>query len=197
MTDFQERIDLLSDTDLINVIRLKNDYQLEFWNLAVETAIKRGLQSKIDNVIIEIEKEANEKEFESKQKLTNRESLIELYSDRVIILFSVIFTSIAGSILFASNLKRLNRKGGDIVVLFGIIFTLGLLLLGYLLPFRTLNLFVTLLNLLGGFILTIYFGSKYYPENMEYKNRSILKALIVCIMVTMILGVIFIKARKI
>ena len=62
MNKFQERIDTLSNDELIEIIKAKDDYQEEFWQLSVENASKRGLSSEINVIVDEIEEEKRKKE---------------------------------------------------------------------------------------------------------------------------------------
>jgi hypothetical protein len=197
MNEFQERIDLLSNAELLKVIRSKDDYQEKFWLLAIENAKKRGLSNEIKDIIAEIQKIKIDKEQERLEKLKKEASLVELYSERAIISFSVLFTSIAGSILFANNLKKLNREGSDTVLIFGFSYTIGLIILIYALPFQTLNSMGYLLNILGGFIINIHYGSKYYPENLEYKNKKTWKALLVALLIVSFFGFLYFMTKKI
>ncbi len=150
MNEFQEKIDLLSNSELLKVIRAKEDYQIEFWQMAIENAKKRGLENEIKDITLEIQKKKIENEIVQKQKIEKESSLIELYSDRAIITFSILFTTIAGSILFSYNLKKLGKEGSDTILAFGFIYTIGILIMMYALPFQSLNSIGFLLNILGG-----------------------------------------------
>ncbi len=197
MNEFQERIDLLSNDELLKVIRLKDDYQEQFWLLAVDNAKRRGLSNEIENIVAEIQKVEIEKEQERQEKIRKDTSLVELFSERAIISFSILFTSIAGSILFVYNLKKLNREGSDTVLMFGFLYTIGLIFLIYVLPFQTFNSIGYLLNIFGGFILNIHFGSKYYPEDLEYKRKKIWKALLIAALISVFIGFIYYAISKI
>ena len=152
--DYNEQIELLSNEKLIDIIKSKDDYQKEFWDCAILHAGKRGLSTKITEIVAELEKKKLEQEKENKEKKLKETNLVELYSERTIIVFSVLFSSIAGAILFSNNLKRLKKKGGDNVIIFGLIYTIGIIIIGSLIPNTSLRSLSYLLNFLGGFIIT-------------------------------------------
>ena len=51
MIDFKEKLTLLSNSELLEVIRSKDDYQKEFWDLAIIDAEKRGLKSECEKIL--------------------------------------------------------------------------------------------------------------------------------------------------
>ncbi len=193
--DYNEQIELLSNEELLNIINSKDDYQKEFWDCAILNAKKRGLGKEITDIIAELENKKLEQEKENKVKKVKEANLIELYSERTIIVFSLLFSSIAGAILFSNNLKRLKKEGGDNVIIFGILYTIGIIIIGSLIHDTSLRAFSYLLNILGGFIITIHFGSKLYPEDLEYKNKKAWKAFIIAFL--LVLGIGFIYAKTI
>ncbi len=196
MIEFDEKIRLLSDKELLEVIKSKEDYQEEFWKLAVKDAEKRGLKSKSDKIIEEFTKKKAKIEDIKQEKQFKETSLTELYSDKAIIGFSIFFTSIAGAILFSQNLKTLKKSGGDQVIFFGIIYFILTLLLAYALPSGTLKELCALLNIAGGYIITIYFGSKFYPEKLKYKNKKIWNALLIALLIYLgIFGLIILAIK--
>jgi hypothetical protein len=192
MIDFKEKLRLLSDSELLEVIKSKDDYQEDFWNLAILDAEKRGLKSKCDKILDDINKKKVVLEKVKQKKQTYDSNRPELYSEKAIIAFSLFFSSIAGAILFSQNLKTLNKEGRDKVIAFGILYFVGLIVLAYIIPSKSLQGLSYILNIAGGYIITIYFGGKYYPENLDYKNKKIWKALAVAILISAILfGIIY------
>lgn len=179
MNNFQEKIDVLSTEELLNIISSKEDYQEGFWQMAIENAEKRGLQNEVNKIVSKIQNYENEKNFAIERMKEKRASLVELYSEGAIITFTILFTAFAGSILFAYNLKKLKVKGSDTVIAFGLLFTIGLTIIMTALPFQSLNSFGYLLNTVGGYIIYYYFGKKYYPDKLEFKKKKIWKALII------------------
>jgi len=197
MIDFHEKIRLLSDNELLEVIKSRDDYQQEFWDLAVIAAEKRGLKNKTDKIIEDLNKRKLKIKEADKKRQLKEYSLIELYSDKSIIIFSIFFSSIAGAILFSQNLKFLKIKGGDKVLIFGICYYVAILLLTFAMQSDTLKGLSYLLSIAGGFIITIYFGNKYYPPNMEYKNKKIWKALLITISIFVVFFGLLLLLNKI
>jgi hypothetical protein len=195
--DFHEKIRLLSDNELLDVIKSKNDYQEEFWKLAVIDAEKRGLKTKCDKIIESFNKQKVKVDNTEQKRQHIDSNSLELYSDKAIISFSIFFSSIAGAILFSQNLKTMKKEGRDSVITFGILYYIGILILVFISPSETYKSLAYFLNIAGGFIITIYFGSKYYPENLEYKNKKIWKALLIALSVFIgIFGLIFLIKGK-
>ena len=153
------------------------------------------MSKEVKDIIAELENNKLEIEKKKKEKISKEANLIELYSERTIIIFSLLFSSIAGAILFSGNLKRLKKEGGDNVIFFGILYTIGIIIITSLIPDSSLRYVSYLLNILGGFIITIHFGSKLYPENLEYKNRKPWKAFIIALLIVLGIGFIYIKAK--
>lgn len=189
MNKFQEKIDLLSDSELLEIARSKDNFQEQFWLLAIENAKTRGLETKIEDIVSEIRQKENDL-IEKKEKEAN---LIDLYSDATIVIFSIIFSTLAGAILFYSNLKRIHQKGGDTVLAFGFIYTFAILALPSLLPFKTSRSAGYLLNIVGGLVITVYFGNKYYPENLESRNKKPWKAFLIALAISIPAGILYVS----
>ncbi len=116
------------------------------------------------------EQESDQLNMEEAQK-KNHEVLPKLYSKRVIYVFSVLFSTIFGTVILMSNLKQIgNSKGRLEVLVFGIIYTLG--------SFITLtNIemqanFGLPLNILGGLILNEFFWNRYIGKDTEFEKKS-------------------------
>jgi hypothetical protein len=187
MIDFNEKLRISSDTELLEVIKSKDDYQKEFIDLAIIEAEKRGLKSQCDKILDKLNYKKSELEKVKQKHEILDSNLPVLYSEKAIIAFSLFFSSIAGAILFSQNLKTLNKEGRDKVIAFGILYFVGLIVLAYIIPSKSLQGLSYILNIAGGYIITIYFGGKYYPENLDYKNKKIWKALAVAILISAIL----------
>jgi len=193
--DFNEQIELLSNEKLISIIKSKADYQEKFLNCAVLHAEKRGLGLEIKDIVVELEKKKTAEEKELKENTAKEFNAIELYSDRTIIGFSVLFSSIAGAILLSNNLKKLKKEGGVNVILFGVLYTIGIIIIITLIPDLSLRPFCLILNILGGYIITFHFKNKLYPKDLEYKNKKSWKVFIIAFL--LFLGVGFIYALSI
>ena len=193
MIDFNEKISLLSNKELLDVIKSKDDYQEEFWELALADAEKRGLKNRTDKIVEKlhvVKAGIKEQEYMVSQKEAD---LPELYSDKAIVLFTLFFSTIAGSLLFSRNLKALGIKGRDTVISFGVLYFIGTLILAIILPNDGLKGLGTLINLTGGFIIIVYFGNKYYPKKLNFNRKKIWKALLISISISLaITGLIII-----
>lgn len=97
-----------------------------------------------------------------------------LYSKKLILVFSGLFSILFGAVLFLSNLKRLGEKKVFYQVLvFVIIYVSGMIFT--LSSIKGGTNFSLPLNLLGGFILTEYFWNGYLGKEIEYKKKSWIK----------------------
>ncbi|MUP44682.1 hypothetical protein E0K83_02855 [Gramella sp. BOM4] len=118
---------------------------------------------------------------ETKQQ---EKELPALYSKRVIYLFSVIFSTIFGTVILMSNLKQLGEKKARMEVLvFGIIFTIGTAI-----TLNTVQLQTNLglpLNILGGVILNEFFWNRYIGKETEFEKKSWHKPAIISTLITL------------
>jgi hypothetical protein len=121
------------------------------------------------------------------EPVADDEELIEetaptLYSERVIYVFSVLFSVLAGGILMARNLKEVGRKDGiPHVIAFSLIYTF---LSGYFMNVSKFGLVGTvLLAVIGSMVLTSYFWNAYIGKGIAYYPKSYRKALIITILI--------------
>src|SRR5437868_1825558 len=112
----------------------------------------------------------------------NLENKIKIYSKKTIFGFSVVFAPIFGGVLLRQNLLDTgNKKAGNMVLLYSIVFTALTYLIVSSLEMKSRSL-TYLLNIGWSAILTEYFYKKYFPvENHEYKK--IWKPLIISILI--------------
>ena len=103
-----------------------------------------------------------------------------LYSDRVIYTFSILFSVIFGGILFAINLKEVDkRKGIYPVIIFSVLYTA---LSIYILNLIDVGTYATLaLGAIGALILNTVFWNKYIGKGIKYNKRSYRKPLIIAL----------------
>lgn len=127
----------------------------------------------------------------NKSLLTDDLNTPQLHSKTVIRVFSILFSTLFGSVLLMTNMKEVkNSKAKFQVLIFGIIYSfLSILVITY---FETRNLTMPL-NFIGSWILSEYFWNKYIGKGTLYRKRSWHKALIISIIVTipLILAMIF------
>lgn len=115
----------------------------------------------------------------------------QLYSKRVIMAFSVLFSTIFGAAILMSNMKQLrNTKARLQVLLFGILYSVGQVFT--INSMSSTNLSIPL-NILGGMILNEYFWNRYIGKEREYLKKSWLKPAIISGLITVpfLLGLIF------
>lgn len=107
-------------------------------------------------------------------KESNKNELPLLYSKKLILIFSGLFSVIFGAALLLSNLKRQDEKKGIYqVILFVIIYVAGMV---YSISSMQIGSNLSLpLNLLGGVFLTEYFWNRYLGKDMEYEKKSWIK----------------------
>ena len=121
---------------------------------------------------------------ENMSKETNMEGLPKLYSKRVIYLFSVIFSTIFGTVLLMSNLKQVNdKKARWEVLVFGIIFTIGIAITLHTVQLQS-NLALPL-NILGAIILNEFFWNRSIGKETEFEKKSWHKPAIISAIITL------------
>ena len=115
-----------------------------------------------------------------KYNIVSDKNAPELYSRRVIYLFSVLFTVITGGILLSLNLKKINRKNAIWTVLgYSVVYTA---ITGTILYQFERNTFLTLIvSMLGSFALYNYFWEKYIGAETKYQTKSIWIPLIIAL----------------
>lgn len=104
-------------------------------------------------------------------EIKEQEHLPQLYSKSVIYAFSIIFSTLFGTILLMSNLKQIgNSKARLEVLIFGVIFTVGSIL-----SLKTIEMqanFGLPLNIIGGLILNEFFWNRYIGKETEFEKKS-------------------------
>ena len=112
------------------------------------------------------------------------EALPKLYSKRVIYLFSVIFSTIFGTVLLMSNLKQINdTKARWEVLIFGIIFTIGTAITLHTVQLQS-NLGLPL-NIFGAIILNEFFWNRSIGKETEFEKKSWHKPAIISAIITL------------
>lgn len=100
------------------------------------------------------------------------------YSKRVILVFSILFSVLFGSVLMAINLSKTKEKGSAVMaVLFGLGFTFMMSFIG-----QRVNLgiaFTLLTGFLGAYLLDSLFWSKYIGNSSLYRPKPFWPPLLV------------------
>ena len=171
--------------------------QAALWELEKRN-VKSGELVDVEQSLVQKNIDNSEKSkkpfFENKEKkyITDDPAAPEFYSKRAITIFSAIFSTIFGAVLLMSNFKSLgNKKGALGVLIFGIIYTTLVIIVGNQLK-SNIN-FGLVFNFLGAFVLTEIFWNKQIGKEQKYRKKKIWKALIIsiCISIPLLLAAIY------
>lgn len=131
----------------------------------------------------QISEERSFEQLENSYKRAQKD-LPKLYSKRVIYAFSVIFSTLFGTVLLMSNLKQTgNKKGWYEVLVFGIIYTAGLLITAASFNMET-NIGLPL-NILGALILNEFFWNRYIGKETKFEKKKWYKPAIISLVITL------------
>jgi len=195
-----EKFQKKTDTELEFIIENKEKYNEEAVFASIEILGDRnGKKSELESVGDEIESAPKRKNItqkklieEDKETITDNPNAPELYSKRVIIVFSGLFSTIFGAVLLMYNMKQTNNPRGRIQVLvFGILYTAATILALNLLNIKG-NIAI-IFNIAGGGILTEYFWNQYIGKEFQHRKRSWIKPAIISILISIpfVLAVIY------
>jgi hypothetical protein len=110
--------------------------------------------------------------------------LTPMHSKLVIRVFSILFSPIFGAVLMMYNLRQIKEeKGRQIVLLFGILFTLGVMILVSSFPFSSNVTFV--LNIIGAMVISEVFWNKYIGSDYQHGKRSWVKPLLISLLISL------------
>ncbi|MHA7943445.1 hypothetical protein ACJOV8_010255 [Formosa sp. 3Alg 14/1] len=119
--------------------------------------------------------------------------LPKLYSKTLILVISILFSTLFGSVLLILNLKKTGHsKARKLVFLFSVCYLF--------VPFILITSFnldpnvALLANVLGGYILTEYFWNQYIGKNTEYKRLDWAKPVLIMLAITIPLAYIVLKS---
>jgi hypothetical protein len=129
---------------------------------------------------------------------------VAIYSKATLLLFSIFFSPLVGSVLLMLNLRSAGYKRQGTIVLFfgiawqffcGVVVNYAASLLGFpkndtkVLQHPQVVILVLILNIIGGGILVEYFFKKYFPFD-DYEHKSIWKALLITLVVVIPLSML-------
>ena len=162
-----------TNKELAQIVKNRNTEISEKVTAALTELQNRGIETDDYSQIIESIKK-NEPKLD--------ENSPTLYSQRVIYTFSILFTVIFGGILFAINLKEVDKKNGIApVIIFAVIYTA---LSVYILELINSGLPGTVvLAAVGGLVINNLFWNKYIGKNTEYHKKSYTKPLIIALLI--------------
>lgn len=143
---------------------------------------------KVEATIVELKKRGllNAEDRIDEEAFDKLESIDEnaptLYSDRVIYTFSILFSVIYAAILFAMNLKAVNKRKGILpVILFSVIYAVSTV---YIIEYLQVGAWATLLlNGMGALIINTLFWNNYIGKSVKYNKRSFTKPLIIALLI--------------
>jgi hypothetical protein len=175
----------LSKDELSNIITNKSSEPDEKVSAAIGELRRRGYVT--DEGAIDINK---------KVKAVPDENSPTLYSDRVIYTFSALFSVIFGGVLFAINLKTVNKKEGIVPVTIFSIFYAALSI--YILNIVNLGTMGAILSgAIGAMIINNFFWKKYIGKDVLYHKKSFVKPLIIALIIFIPLFFLIIWSYKV
>jgi hypothetical protein len=179
--EFNERMSNSSDKELFDILNNKENYQEVAFNSAINELNKRGFSEETAPAL----KEYEENKRNEKLELERQQSLPELYSQKSIVIFSTFFTAIFGAIMMAYNFRKLgNKEKSKSVLIFGFIYALSLMFLISLTDVNMIRLILQIGALIGGFVIILIF-EKFYPTDLEHRNKPIWKILIYALLISL------------
>lgn len=179
--EFNERMSNSSDKELFDILNNKESYQESAFNSAINELNKRGFSEETEPAL----KEYEEKRQNEILELERQQSLPELYSQKSIVIFSAFFTAICGAIMMSYNFRKLgNQEKSKTVLIFGFVYALSLMFLISLTEINMIRLILQIGALIGGFVLILRF-EKFYPTDLEHRNKSVWKILIYALLISL------------
>lgn len=164
---------------------VSNNTNLELANIIRDSTYEP--EEKVTATLIELKKRVIEatvyseiiESIKSKEPKLD-ENLPTLYSDRVIYIFSILFSVIFGGILFARNLKEVDKKNGIYpVIIFSVLYTALSIYILNLINAGTPGTFV--LGAIGALVINNVFWNKYIGKEVLYHKKSYKKPLIIAL----------------
>ncbi|MGY5353483.1 hypothetical protein [Wenyingzhuangia sp. IMCC45467] len=168
---FLDKFSNKSNSELREIILEKEKYNSKAIDAAKELLEKREINEnsiKTNN----IDFESTSIKTENEEVIENLKNLPELYSKRAIIIFSILFTPLVGSILMFKNLKKVeNTPGQFLVILYGIFYNK---LSFWIIKYLNLNFFSYLfvMNVIGAVILAVFIWKILIGNDFQYSKKS-------------------------
>jgi len=197
-------LEKMSTNELEKYIRLESPFVPEAIEIAYSILKSRGvIFSDSDDIrikgLIKVKKEEDLELIKSNTWDINAVmecSNLELYSQKSIWYFSIVFGIHLGAILLAVNLFNTSQKGKAwLVILFGITYSIFLYIMYTFSRIYVPDYCILLLILMtgcGAAILQFYFWDKYLVA-IKYKKKSIAMPLVICMIIysLILLGMVF------
>lgn len=119
----------------------------------------------------------------------------EYYSQTAIYVFSILFSVLFGSVMLAINLKNAEKQWGW-PILFGFIYTFGVMFLGQFIPGSSTGLSLVI-NGVGIVIMYQLFWNKNIGKDTKYRAKPIWIPLIIALAITIPLIYLVIKSTEV
>lgn len=117
------------------------------------------------------------------QEVQVTEAPIKIYSERVIMVFSVLFSTIFGAVLLMQNLFEIGKKRLAYYILGGsILYTLLTVFLVNI-PDEPKSSYSIVLNIIGGAVLVHVFQKRNFMDESIYEKKKFWKPLIISIII--------------
>lgn len=178
-------------------------YTVEARNAASSELKKRNLSTRKVNILEEgnvkekvknIE-ESKQEQLEKNEYKTNNSDTLELYSKKAILIFCFLFSTIFGTLLLYANLEKLKvKKGSDLLLAFGIFYTIICVVILYHIKTNYssfISLITYTLNSIGAIILSELFWDKLIGKNFDYRSKKVWKPLLISISITLLLLAVY------
>ncbi|MDB2384962.1 hypothetical protein N9V96_00650 [Polaribacter sp.] len=185
---FYKKFQDKSNSELENLLAHKDSYTSEAILASIKILEERGLpvenfETLKEQTITLQKKEQRKLEASNFQEQKKEDTdLPELYSKRVILAFSILFSTIFGTVLLFMNMKKANQPNGSTLVLvFGISYTLVIAVLSN--HFQLSPVFGLLFNFLGATILNEYFWNRFIGKETKFKKRSWAKPALISVVI--------------
>ncbi|MBT8295944.1 MAG: hypothetical protein KJO51_05965 [Gramella sp.] len=119
----------------------------------------------------------------SRSEKPEMETLPKLYSKKLILIFSGVFSILFGAVLLLSNLKRVgDKKGVYQVLIFVIIYVSGIVYTIQSNP--AASSWSVPLNLFGALILNEYFWNRYIGRETAFEKKSWIKPTLISLAIS-------------
>jgi hypothetical protein len=179
MENYSEKVAGLSEQSLNEYIVNRYKYIPEIVEAAIFELQKRGRVFSEEELLtirkdIEVKEDPEKKREEEifVPKAYNNvsdENAPEYYSMQLIRIFAVLFSVLFSSVLMAMNLARTpGKKGMWEVIIFGVVYTGALVLLGSKVDLGLLGI---VLNFAGAYMIEYFFWNKYIGADAVYRTR--------------------------
>lgn len=128
------------------------------------------------------------------QDTHSAEVQLKIYSENVILVFSVLFSTIFGTVLLMQNLIGIGKKRLAYYILGGSILYTILTIFLVNIPEEPKSAYSILLNVIGGAVLVHVFHKRNFMDESIYEKKKFWKPLIISIFITIpfILAMIYV-----